>query len=99
MITAMDRNHLKGRDGDRVNAVLAAVGYNFRLLLRWLEELLRALFQLLWHIRIQPASPNLAPQPAGPGEAPAFFLPAPLRRSLCFGRGLTELGIGSTRFA
>ena len=39
----MDRNHLKGREGDRVNAVLAAAGYNFSLLLRWLERLLRAL--------------------------------------------------------
>jgi transposase, IS5 family len=38
----MDRNYLKGRDGDRVNAVLAAVGFNFRLLLRWLTALLRA---------------------------------------------------------
>ena len=26
------RNHLKGRDGDRINAVLAAVGFNFSLL-------------------------------------------------------------------
>jgi hypothetical protein len=34
----MERNHLKGRDGDRVNAVLAAAGYNFGLLLRWLER-------------------------------------------------------------
>jgi transposase, IS5 family len=32
----MDRNYLKGHDGDRVNAVLVAVRYNFRLLLRWL---------------------------------------------------------------
>ena len=31
----MDRNYLKGRDGDRANAILAAAGYNFRLLLRW----------------------------------------------------------------
>jgi hypothetical protein len=23
----MNRNHLKGRDGDRINAVLAAAGY------------------------------------------------------------------------
>ena len=37
------RNYLKGRDGDRINAVLAAAGYNFSLLLRWLERLLRAL--------------------------------------------------------
>ena len=43
----MDRNHLKGYDGDRANAILAAAGYNFRLLLRWLAELLRALLQLL----------------------------------------------------
>jgi len=43
----MDRNHLKGREGDRINAVLAAAGYNFGLLLRWLAELLRALFAAL----------------------------------------------------
>jgi transposase, IS5 family len=35
----MDRNYLKGRDGDRINAVLAAAGYNFGLLLRWLAAL------------------------------------------------------------
>jgi IS5 family transposase len=39
----MRRNHLKGRDGDRINAVLAAAGYNFSLLLRWFEELLRVM--------------------------------------------------------
>jgi transposase, IS5 family len=43
----MDRNHLKGREGDRANAVLAAAGYNFSLLLRWLEWLLRALITAL----------------------------------------------------
>jgi transposase, IS5 family len=43
----MGRNHLKGRDGDRANAVLAAAGYNFALLLRWLARLLRALIQAL----------------------------------------------------
>ncbi len=43
----MNRNHLKGRDGDRINAVLAAAGYNFSLLLRWLAELLRALIAAL----------------------------------------------------
>src|SRR6266478_2965845 len=36
----MERNYLKGRDGDRTNAVLAATGYNFSLLLRWLRLLL-----------------------------------------------------------
>jgi len=37
----MDRNHLRGRLGDDINAVLAAAGYSFGLLLRWLAELLR----------------------------------------------------------
>ena len=39
----MGRNHLKGREGDRANAVLAAAGFNFSLLLRWFAELLCAL--------------------------------------------------------
>jgi len=43
----MDRNHLKGREGDRINAILAAAGYNFSLLLRWFAELLRALIRLI----------------------------------------------------
>jgi hypothetical protein len=42
----MSRNYLKGRDGDRINAVLAAAGYNFGLLLRWLASLLRALVRM-----------------------------------------------------
>jgi transposase, IS5 family len=36
----MDRNYLAGRDGDASNAILAAVGYNFRRLIRWLTLLL-----------------------------------------------------------
>ena len=35
----MGRNHLAHSAGDAVNAVLAAVGYNFRLLIRWLAVL------------------------------------------------------------
>jgi hypothetical protein len=42
----MGRNYLKGRDGDRINAVLAAAGYKFSLLLRWLDRLLRSLLQM-----------------------------------------------------
>ena len=30
----MGRNHLKGRDGDRINPILAAAAFNFHLLLR-----------------------------------------------------------------
>jgi IS5 family transposase len=44
----MERNYLKGRNGDRINAVLAAAGYNFGLLLRWLAELLRDLILALF---------------------------------------------------
>jgi IS5 family transposase len=43
----MDRNYLKGREGDRINAVLAAAGYNFGLIVRWLAELLRVLITVL----------------------------------------------------
>jgi len=35
----MGRNHLAHSTGDATNALLAAVGYNFRLLLRWLAAL------------------------------------------------------------
>lgn len=33
----MNRNHLVGTHGDAANAVLAAAGFNYRLLLRWLS--------------------------------------------------------------
>ncbi len=36
----MGRNYLAGRSGDAINAVLAAVGYNFSLLIKWLRILL-----------------------------------------------------------
>jgi transposase, IS5 family len=39
----MDRNYLAHSKGDAINAVLAAMGYNFRLLLNWLRLLLRLL--------------------------------------------------------
>jgi transposase, IS5 family len=53
----MGRNYLKGRDGDRSNAVLAAAGYNFSLLLRWLGRLLRALIRVPFP---QPLSTQIA---------------------------------------
>lgn len=44
----MDRNYLAHKTGDAINAVLAAVGYNFRLLLKWLAilcaQILAAMF-------------------------------------------------------
>ena len=51
----MRRNHLKGREGDRINAVLAAAGYNFSLLRRWFEELLRVLLLILCRSRSTPS--------------------------------------------
>jgi transposase, IS5 family len=36
----MNRNYLAHTQGDRINAILAAAGYNFRLLLNWLRDLL-----------------------------------------------------------
>jgi transposase, IS5 family len=36
----MGRNYLAHASGDAINAVLAAVGYNFRRLLTWLRLLL-----------------------------------------------------------
>jgi IS5 family transposase len=51
----MGRNHLAGRAGDAVNAVLAAAGYNFRLLLRWLTLLL----QLVLVALMRPSHANL----------------------------------------
>jgi transposase, IS5 family len=54
----MGRNYLAGRAGDAVNAVLAAAGYNFRLLLRWLALLLH--FVLAALTRSSYASPTFA---------------------------------------
>jgi IS5 family transposase len=39
----MGRNHLAGRTGDAINALMAAVDYNFRRILAWLAALLCAL--------------------------------------------------------
>ena len=43
----MDRNYLKGSNGDAINAVLAAAGYNFRRLLAWLRRLLRVFLMVM----------------------------------------------------
>ena len=47
----MGRNCLKGHDSDCANAVLAAAGYNFGLLLRWLQTLFCALVQTIHRAR------------------------------------------------
>jgi IS5 family transposase len=44
----LGRNFLKGRHGDRANAVLSATGHNLRLILRWLRRLLRLILAALF---------------------------------------------------
>lgn len=38
----LERNHLKGADGDAINAILVAAGHNLRLLRAWFAAFLRA---------------------------------------------------------
>jgi IS5 family transposase len=47
----MDKNYLKGQNGDAANALLAAIAYNFRLLIAWIN--------LLWAILQTAISGNL----------------------------------------
>jgi IS5 family transposase len=52
----LGRCYLKGRAGDAADAVLTAVGYNFRRILAWLRTLLRLILIALWrHCAIQTA--------------------------------------------
>jgi IS5 family transposase len=46
----MGRNYLWYRQGDAANAVLAAVGYNFRRLITWLRLLL---FEILARLTLE----------------------------------------------
>lgn len=51
----MDRNRLKGIEGDRFNAILSAAGMNFRKLMKFIEEFLRQLFYWLFVQTLLPA--------------------------------------------
>ena len=52
----MGRNYLWHRQGDAINAVLAAAGYNFRRLIRWLSLLLsQILARLSLELRLIPS--------------------------------------------
>ena len=52
----LGRCYLKGRDGDAANAILTAVGHNFRLLLAWLSALLRLILIVIrYSVPIQSA--------------------------------------------
>jgi len=56
----MDRNYLAGEQGDAVNAVLAAAGYNFSLLLRWFRQLLCLFAALFLTFQSRPMPQQLA---------------------------------------
>lgn len=46
----LGRNFLKGRLGDQINAVLTAVGYNLRLILKWLRKILAKIIAAIYAI-------------------------------------------------
>lgn len=50
----MDRNYLAGTAGDAINAVLAAVGYNFARLIAWLKALFCVLLLAARADRVRP---------------------------------------------
>ena len=52
----LDRNFLKGKDGDRINAILVAAGHNFRLVLKWLRLLCALIEFVLSASRQQPTT-------------------------------------------
>jgi IS5 family transposase len=52
----MDRNYLFHATGDAINAVLAAAGYNFSLLLKWLRLFLPLLMAALF-VQLKPLAP------------------------------------------
>jgi len=54
----MRRNHLAHQSGDAINAVLAAIGYNFRRLIRWLSLLL---LRILFALSSPPDLPQIDP--------------------------------------
>ncbi len=56
----LDRNYLKGREGDAANAILSAVGYNLRLVLAWLRALLRLIHAALAALFSVRTAPNPA---------------------------------------
>jgi IS5 family transposase len=44
----LGRNYLNGRGGDAANAILSAIGHNFRLILAWLRMLLRLVLRAIY---------------------------------------------------
>jgi transposase, IS5 family len=66
----LGRCYLKGRAGDAANAILTAVGYNFRLVLAWLRALL-CLILMVWRhaLTVQPTIKWASQRPTKAGLA------------------------------
>ena len=56
----LGRCYLKGRDGDAANAILSAVGYNFRRILAWLRRILRMFLIAVLRLSISQSALNPA---------------------------------------
>jgi transposase, IS5 family len=56
----LGRCYLKGHAGDAANAILTAVGHNFRRILAWLRKLLRSIFHALLTVLIDQQTFNRA---------------------------------------
>ena len=52
----MNRNYLAHVQGDAINPILAAAGYNFRLILKWI----RLLFVQIWIFAMVTKSQQIA---------------------------------------
>lgn len=46
----MERNHLKGVNGDKINAIMAGIGFNLRKLLRWVHFVLNYLMSVVLRV-------------------------------------------------
>jgi transposase, IS5 family len=66
----MDRNYLTGQEGDRINALLSAAGYNLRKLLRWIVF---APIFWLWHRPAACLTPQIACRLATSTSLPLRF--------------------------
>lgn len=69
----MDRNYLTGQEGDRINALLSAAGYNLRKLLRWVVF---APIFWLWHRLAARLTAEIAHRRAPRMPMPLRFAPA-----------------------
>ena len=52
----LGRDFLKGRRGNRINAVMSAVGSNPRLILKWLRKLWRKIIAAIWAATTPPSA-------------------------------------------